>query len=170
MRYKMIWHVVGYIHIYVCVCFISVLLKLMFRWYYGDISRARAEELLMDPVNKRGAFLIRDSQSSHKYSLSVKVRYKTMPTSHLNKELTITALCPAHCMYNLLHLFVRPTFIAATRTDKSSRFDILAEIMNVSDGENRFSLSVTVKTENNNHHCPTVYIKIIIFKDFYITD
>nr|XP_045599305.1 tyrosine-protein kinase SRK3-like [Procambarus clarkii] len=51
-------------------------------WYYGTISRERAEALLLLPHNQTGAFLIRDSsQGSAGYSLSV--RYERVVKHYL---------------------------------------------------------------------------------------
>ncbi|MBN3287648.1 SRMS kinase, partial [Polyodon spathula] len=47
-------------------------------WYFGNVSRKDAEKLLMSPVNKPGAYLVRISESnSDEYSLSV--RNETQP-------------------------------------------------------------------------------------------
>lgn len=43
----------------------------LFRWFFGPIKRADAERQLLYPVNKEGAFLIRESESlKGEYSLS----------------------------------------------------------------------------------------------------
>lgn len=40
-------------------------------WYFSDISRAQAQQLLLSTANAPGAFLIRPSESSHgDYTLS----------------------------------------------------------------------------------------------------
>ncbi|XP_076067095.1 tyrosine-protein kinase Fyn-like [Oratosquilla oratoria] len=42
-------------------------------WFFGEIPRRYAEQLLLDPVNQKGAFLVRlANQATHKYSLSLK--------------------------------------------------------------------------------------------------
>ncbi|NXD13283.1 SRMS kinase, partial [Nothocercus nigrocapillus] len=42
-------------------------------WYFGKISRSKAEQLLLSPPNQHGSFLVRDSESSKgEYSLSVR--------------------------------------------------------------------------------------------------
>ncbi|XP_071522683.1 tyrosine-protein kinase Src64B-like isoform X1 [Panulirus ornatus] len=41
-------------------------------WYFGNISRIQAEQLLLNKVNSHGAFLIRLTGSSHGYTLSVR--------------------------------------------------------------------------------------------------
>ncbi|CAG0917528.1 unnamed protein product [Notodromas monacha] len=42
-------------------------------WYFGDISRSSAENLLRKPQNSKGSFLIRNQQSKgHKFTLSVR--------------------------------------------------------------------------------------------------
>ncbi|MPC20710.1 Proto-oncogene tyrosine-protein kinase Yrk [Portunus trituberculatus] len=46
--------------------------KLSFRWYYGDIPRVEAEQILMSQFNLPGAFLIRNSSKHDTYCLSIK--------------------------------------------------------------------------------------------------
>lgn len=43
----------------------------LFRWFFGPIRRADAERQLLYPLNKEGAFLIRESESlKREYALS----------------------------------------------------------------------------------------------------
>ncbi|XP_029989672.1 src-like-adapter 2 [Sphaeramia orbicularis] len=53
------------------------------RWMFTGISRFKAVELLMQPQNHNGAFLIRDSETNRDcYSLSVLRRSSSSSTSH----------------------------------------------------------------------------------------
>lgn len=43
----------------------------VYRWYYGNINRQKAEKLLLAPQNKTGSFLVRISEShSDEYTIS----------------------------------------------------------------------------------------------------
>ncbi|XP_055670047.1 src-like-adapter 2 isoform X1 [Falco peregrinus] len=51
----------------------SCVAKIRYRWLYEGISRQKAEELLLQPGNRSGSFLIRESQTRQGcYSLSVR--------------------------------------------------------------------------------------------------
>ncbi|XP_042231060.1 tyrosine-protein kinase SRK3-like isoform X2 [Homarus americanus] len=41
-------------------------------WYFGNITRVQAEQLLLSKINRTGAFLIRVSDAGHGYSLSLR--------------------------------------------------------------------------------------------------
>ena len=54
-------------------CDSSILICLLFRWYFGKIKRLEAEKKLLLGQNEHGAFLIRDSESRRNdFSLSVR--------------------------------------------------------------------------------------------------
>lgn len=45
--------------------------RLLYRWYYGNINRQKAEKLLFSSENKTGSFLVRISEShSDEYTIS----------------------------------------------------------------------------------------------------
>ncbi|XP_048839200.1 src-like-adapter 2 [Brienomyrus brachyistius] len=51
----------------------SYIAKVFHRWHFEGISREKAEELLLQPYNQIGSFMIRDSQThSGAYSLSIR--------------------------------------------------------------------------------------------------
>lgn len=52
--------------LFLCLCS-------LFRWYYGNINRVKAEKLLLASQNKDGSFLVRISEShSDEYTISGK--------------------------------------------------------------------------------------------------
>ncbi|NXK10900.1 SLAP2 protein, partial [Herpetotheres cachinnans] len=51
----------------------SCVAKIRYRWLYEGVSRQKAEELLLQPGNRSGSFLVRESQTRRGcYSLSVR--------------------------------------------------------------------------------------------------
>ncbi|XP_068023422.1 src-like-adapter 2 [Melanerpes formicivorus] len=67
------WHVASEVSGKECHVPSSCVAKVRHRWLYEGISRQKAEELLLRPGNRSGAFLIRESQSRQGcYSLSVR--------------------------------------------------------------------------------------------------
>uniref|UniRef100_A0A8C6U1Q6 Tyrosine-protein kinase n=1 Tax=Neogobius melanostomus TaxID=47308 RepID=A0A8C6U1Q6_9GOBI len=47
-------------------------LKILEEWFFKDIARKDAERQLLSPANKPGAFLIRESETSNGFSLSIR--------------------------------------------------------------------------------------------------
>ncbi len=57
----------GLMYSFIQLCYVH----LLYRWYYGNINRQKAEKLLLSSQNKTGSFLVRISEShSDEYTIS----------------------------------------------------------------------------------------------------
>lgn len=69
MSWTWSWWVMKYLLILwgIQLCYVC----LLYRWYYGNINRQKAEKLLLASQNKTGSFLVRISEShSDEYTIS----------------------------------------------------------------------------------------------------
>lgn len=56
-----------------------------YRWFFGDIPRSNAETMLLSDLNKPGSFLVRNSERSACYVVSIRCRDKRVRHYRIKK-------------------------------------------------------------------------------------
>lgn len=82
--------------------------RLLFRWLYEDISREKAEELLMLPSNHEGSFLIRKSQMIKGIGGSPLKSDKKTKQNKPGKEVNQDKKCKGKCGISLFKPYALP--------------------------------------------------------------